>query len=71
MHVHLGKDGDHNQRDNSESDANNHEGSEHSINEKFYPMEVCKYMTIKYFINLYNLLNVFMHIYKETSTLHW
>nr|XP_022298247.1 nacrein-like protein [Crassostrea virginica] len=39
MHVHLGKDGDHYQRDNSESDVNNHEGSEHSINEKFYPME--------------------------------
>lgn len=51
IHVHLGKDGDRNQRDNSESDVNNHEGSEHSINEKFYPMEVCKYMTIKYYIN--------------------
>ncbi|XP_078341523.1 nacrein-like protein isoform X2 [Crassostrea virginica] len=39
IHVHLGKDGDRNQRDNSESDVNNHEGSEHSINDKFYPME--------------------------------
>lgn len=38
LHAHLGKDDNYN--DNYNSDINNHKGSEHSIDDKFYPMEV-------------------------------
>ncbi|XP_022293510.2 nacrein-like protein [Crassostrea virginica] len=37
LHAHLGKDDNYN--DNYNSDINNHKGSEHSIDDKFYPME--------------------------------